>query len=64
MLHTTSAINSVQAHLALMPIDSTEAPQCIVKIIGLKDGSQRQRFVIGLGLLQVFQQPFPAAGAG
>jgi hypothetical protein len=64
MLNLPSAPHGEQTYLALMSVNSTQAPQSIVQTVAVENRAKRQRLVIGLRLAQMAQQFGPATKAG
>jgi hypothetical protein len=60
VLHLSSAPDCIQAHLALVPINGTQAPQRVVQAVAFENRAERQRLVVGLRFAEVAQQFGPA----
>jgi hypothetical protein len=60
VLHPSSAPDRIQAHLTLVPIDGTQAPERVGQAVAVENRTNRQRLVVGLRLAEVAQQPCPA----
>jgi hypothetical protein len=63
MLNPTRAPDHIQSDFSVVTINCTQAPQCVVEAIQLKDCDYRQLLIVRLGLAEMTQQLAPAIGA-